>query len=759
MNEAAPDIELRPALRAAALVGGLLIAQQVVGKAARDALFLSSFPVAALPYAMMASALASLMAVLVFSSALRRYSPFAVVPAAAGLSAVLLLGEWALALYTPRLAALAVYLHMALFGAALVSGFWSLINERFDPYTAKHAMGRIGLGASLGGVVGGLLAWAASRLIPMPALLGLMAALCAAAWLGLSRLSAGAARAAVILTGPSRSALTTLRAVPYLRELAVVVALGALTESLLDYVFKAQAAAAFHDGPGLLAFFAGVNAALGVLGLLAQAMLTRPALATLGLAGSVAVRPAVVAASALLGLFEPRLWTALLARGLFDVSATSLFRSGYELLFTPLPESEKRPTKGVIDVGFDKLGSLLGGGIVLVTLALVAVLASQVLFALALALSLAALAFTGRLQRGYVRTLEQNLRAGSVRLDVAEVADEATRLTLTRTHLPSDSAAAPARPSVAGLVPVAAQPPTAEAMPADPAAPTTPEDPHWRALLDLRSGVSARVLRALRDVPTPPPALVAYLIPLLGRDELFLDVLRVLRRVAASNTGQIVDALLEPALEGRVRRRLPRVLKACVTPRAVAGLLAGLDVERFDVRAQCGLMLAALLGRQTGLRVTRESIHAVVLRELERAPGEGIEVGHQLEHVFTLLSLVYERDAVRLAYWALHGHDRALRGTALEYLENVLPGSLRQALWPLLGERLGEGRAARPAGELVRELLRSSGELPLNREALRRRLRLDADAPRHPQAQAIPWEGLTTDKRHRQRRRTHRQTS
>lgn len=731
MRDAVLDADTQPAVRAATLVGGLLIAQQVVGKAARDALFLSNFPVTALPYVMMASALASLGAVLATSRVLRRHAPLQVVPAAAALSGVLLLAEWALALRAPRLAALAVYLHMALFGATLVSGFWSLVNERFDPYTAKRIVGRIALGASLGGVAGGLLAWGAARLIALPALLGVMAALCAAAWLGLRRLGTpGAAGPPVPESVPS-SALTILRAVPYLRELAVVVALGALTESLLDYVLKSQAAAAFSAGAPLLAFFASVNAALGVLGLLAQASLTRPALAVLGLAGSVAVRPAAVALAALLGLFEPRLWTALLARGSFDVSAAALFRAGYELLFTPLPEAEKRPTKAIIDVGFDKLGSLLGGLVALVVVALAAPLATQVLFALALALSLAALAFTGRLQRGYVRTLEQSLRAGRVRLDMVEVADEATRLTLTRTHLaPVPAPPAGARPDVS----VAPETRTFGALASMDASAEEPEDPEWRALLDLRSGETSRVLRALHAVPAPPPALIAHLIPLLGRDELFLDVLRVLRRVAAAHTGQIVDALLDRALDARARRRLPRVLKACATVRGVDGLLAGLDVERFDVRAQCGLMLAALLGRQPTLSVTRESMHAVVLRELERARGEGIEVGRQLEHVFTLLSLVYERDAVRLAYWALHGHDRALRGTALEYLENVLPGALRQALWPLLGERLGEGRAARPASELVRELLRSSGELPLNREALRRRLRLETETPAGPRA-------------------------
>ena len=81
----------------------------------------------------------------------------------------------------------------------------------------------------------------------------------------------------------------------------------------------------------------------------------------IGLAGTVAVRPAAVFVFGLIGTVDPRIWVAILARATHDVTSGSIFRSGYELLFTPLPEHEKRPTKSVVDVGFDKLGSLLGG--------------------------------------------------------------------------------------------------------------------------------------------------------------------------------------------------------------------------------------------------------------------------------------------------------------------------------------------------------------------------------------------------------------
>ncbi|MCA8967678.1 MAG: hypothetical protein KDC48_22545, partial [Planctomycetes bacterium] len=84
-----------------------------------------------------------------------------------------------------------------------------------------------------------------------------------------------------------------------------------------------------------------------------------------------------------------------------------------------------------------------------------------------------------------------------------------------------------------------------------------------------------------------------------------------------------------------------------------------------------------------------------------------------LEHVFTLLSLVHDPDALRLCMQALASRDAHLRGTALEYLENVLPDDLRPRLWEHLGVREAGGqRRVRPRGEVMRELRDSAGHLP-----------------------------------------------
>jgi hypothetical protein len=217
------------------------------------------------------------------------------------------------------------------------------------------------------------------------------------------------------------------------------------------------------------------------------------------------------------------------------------------------------------------------------------------------------------------------------------------------------------------------------------------------------------------------PTLVPHLIPLLARNDLFLDVLRALRRLAPRVTGQVVDALLDPATSSTVRRRLPRVLKACPTPRAVEGLLLGLSDPRFDVRAQCGQVLATLTEKNPSLTVDREAVFAAVHRELAAGADAWVdEEGRRFEHVFALLSLVLEGEPLKIALWAVRGEDPALRGTALEYLDNVLPESVRSALWPRLGVAAPPTRSARPARELIADL-RSSAAVSGIRGALRRR--------------------------------------
>ena len=83
-------------------------------------------------------------------------------------------------------------------------------------------------------------------------------------------------------------------------------------------------------------------------------------------------------------------------------------------------------------------------------------------------------------------------------------------------------------------------------------------------------------------------------------------------------------------------------------------------------------------------------------------------VDYSMEHVFTLLSLTLDRDALMLSRKAILSTDRNLRGTALEYLENVLPENVRRGLWPHFGESNAAAQRRRAQVEVVADLKRAA---------------------------------------------------
>src|SRR5262249_56462958 len=101
--------------------------------------------------------------------------------------------------------------------------------------------------------------------------------------------------------------------------------------------------------------------------LLAFALQTSASVAVLerfGLAFSAATPSGAMLAGSLAGLIAPGLGSLVVARGGESVFRSSFFRAGYELFYTPVPPDEKRAAKTLIDVGFDRLGDGLGGGLV-----------------------------------------------------------------------------------------------------------------------------------------------------------------------------------------------------------------------------------------------------------------------------------------------------------------------------------------------------------------------------------------------------------
>jgi hypothetical protein len=82
--------------------------------------------------------------------------------------------------------------------------------------------------------------------------------------------------------------------------------------------------------------------------------------------------------------------------------------------------------------------------------------------------------------------------------------------------------------------------------------------------------------------------------------------------------------------------------------------------------------------------------------------------------VFTLLSIVLPTEPLRVAFGALHAGDQRVRGTALEYLDAVLPHDIRERLWPFLEAPAAVRPPLRPREEIVADLLRMNESIVLN---------------------------------------------
>jgi AAA family ATP:ADP antiporter len=702
--------------RAAMTAAAFMMAHQVAAKAARDGLFLSQYPSSALPPMVITAAIASIGLGFLSSHLMSLWRPARVIPGLFAFSGAMHLGEWALFPLHPGPASIVVYVHAVGLGAVLLSGFWSLVNESFDPREAKKRFARIASAGTVGGILGGAGAERIAAMLTGSFVLLLLAALHLAAAALMTRIRPEGGAPADETSEQSSTTIQAFSKAPYLSKLAFLVFLTTSSAAVLDYLFKSQAAKSFAGGDALLRFFAVYYSSTAVLTFLMQTSVGRPALEALGLARTVASLPAAVFAGSVGALFAPRLAVMTIARGLESVLRGSLFRSGYELFYTPVPVAEKRSAKSVIDVAFDRLGDAAGGGIVQLILMTIPAMATNAILMICAGLAALGLWVARQLDRAYVQVLERGLLTRAVELDISQVEDVTTRSTLLR--------ALQKRDQTMTVLPQVA-PPQVEQTSSGYGLESVVQ-----RLIDLRSGKADRVRAALEGMDRLRSLLVPQIIRLLAWDEVSPAARRVLASSAAKIQGQLIDAMLDPKEDFAVRRRIPRILAVVDSRLAVQGLIEGLKDPRFEVRFQCGRALYYILQRNPDFTVEPSAIFAAVEKELSVGKSvwqshhlldqrEGAEdylfldeqlrerADQALEHVFSLLGLVLPREPLKVAFRALHTEDRLLRNLALEYLEGTLPESVRRQLWTVIGDQpLPE--PGRPSHEVVSQLMNSS---------------------------------------------------
>ena len=327
----------------------------------------------------------------------------------------------------------AFYLFGQILGALLLSQFWTLANEVYDPRQARRLFGFIGGGASLGGMAGSGTAALVSGRVGTSSLLLLSA----------GALVVAAGVVVIILRHEPTVTLSTrqtestdggkpvdtwnlIRNSPNLPRITLLISFAAIAAVLVDQQLSMAAEQFFgDDADAVTSFLASARFLLSAVALAIQMLLIKQIYRLLGVGFALLMLPVSLGLTASLILVSGALWAPTLASVVDRSIRYTVDRTTREIFFLPLESSVRLRVKSFIDVTGDRIARGVGAVVVLVVIQGFGLQWPQLsIVTLALVAVWFGLAFRARDQ--YVAAIRQGLetqvmKATDVRVGVADL--------------------------------------------------------------------------------------------------------------------------------------------------------------------------------------------------------------------------------------------------------------------------------------------------------------------------------------------------
>ena len=422
----------------------LTMASSVASKAARDALFLDRYRAIDLPYVDIAIAVlvgfaASLYIWVGHRTNLRNLQVGSLVFFA--LNSLFFWSWAALASSESGTLFILIYIWVGVFSVLAPSQVWTLANYVLTTREAKRSFGFIGSGAILGWIVGGFVTRAGvSRFGTqnMLAFVSLALFTCAGIvvmiwrdrpdYVGNDTPASGNVRDRFPLWG----AIRLIRESAYLKSIAALILIAAVTTTIAGWQFKAIAKEAVPGTDELAMFFGTFNMIAGLMSLLLQLVLTARVLRTVGVGQALFIVPTAMLMGSTGVLLLGTLVAAAALKASDQVLRYSIDKATVELLYLPVPAAHTFRVKSFIDTVVYRFGDAGGGLVVLLFAAVLGWSAIQIsVIVMGFVLMWMSAAYVAR--RQYIENLRESIHQHRVDAERASmpVMDRDTRSLIT----------------------------------------------------------------------------------------------------------------------------------------------------------------------------------------------------------------------------------------------------------------------------------------------------------------------------------------
>ena len=272
-----------------------------------------------------------------------------------------------------------------IFAIVLVTQFWILVNDVFNPREAKRLIGFIGSGAQLGAILGGMMAGSLAKTKASDYLLLIAAGMLSIGIVivlsifarqrkGLSETEKDAGK---IKDEQEKSAgagfrdgWETVRQSPYLKLLAGIVMITIVVSTLIDFQFNSIVDVQVKGGASLTSFFGYFNAGTMAFAFLLQLLLTSNIIKRYGIRVTLLIYPLILLfGSAGIGIVAvTSIIPAILIKASDKSLAYSLNQSVRELLYIPISVEQKYKSKVFIDMFLNRFAKGVGAVILVILL-------------------------------------------------------------------------------------------------------------------------------------------------------------------------------------------------------------------------------------------------------------------------------------------------------------------------------------------------------------------------------------------------------